>query len=148
MNDTGYLVLADGHVFEGARIGAPGDTLGELVFTTGTVGCLETLTDPSYYGQIIMQTFPLPREGLYRARAVRRSLKLPLEGRAGRLAGGGRGRRADGRGYPPGHADHTGKGRDERGHRARGHAGDTGEAERIPHPGRGRVSQRANARGV
>ena len=59
MNDTGYLVLADGHVFEGARIGAPGDTLGELVFTTGTVGCLETLTDPSYYGQIIMQTFPL-----------------------------------------------------------------------------------------
>lgn len=54
-----YIVLADGHVFEGRRFGAAGDTLGELVFTTGMVGYVETLTDPSYYGQIVMHTFPL-----------------------------------------------------------------------------------------
>ena len=54
-----YLVLSNGAVFEGTRIGAPGDTIGELVFTTGVVGYLETLTDPSYAGQIVMQTFPL-----------------------------------------------------------------------------------------
>ncbi len=54
-----YLVLNNGAVFEGRRIGADGDGLGELVFTTGMEGYLETLTDPSYAGQIILQTFPL-----------------------------------------------------------------------------------------
>ena len=54
-----YLVLENGMVFSGQRIGSPADSLGELVFTTGMVGYLETLTDPSYAGQIIMQTFPL-----------------------------------------------------------------------------------------
>ena len=54
-----YLVLSNGAVFEGQRIGAEGNSIGELVFTTGVVGYLETLTDPSYAGQIIMQTFPL-----------------------------------------------------------------------------------------
>ncbi len=54
-----YLVLNNGKVFEGTRIGAEGDGLGELVFTTGMTGYLETLTDPSYAGQIIMHTFPL-----------------------------------------------------------------------------------------
>ena len=54
-----YLVLSNGMAFEGTRIGAPGNTVGELVFTTGVVGYLETLTDPSYAGQIVMQTFPL-----------------------------------------------------------------------------------------
>jgi len=54
-----YLVLANGTVFEGRRIGAPIDRIGELVFTTGMEGYLETLTDPSYYGQIVTQTFPL-----------------------------------------------------------------------------------------
>ena len=54
-----YLVLSNGAVFEGRRIGAEGDSIGELVFTTGVVGYLETLTDPSYAGQIVMQTFPL-----------------------------------------------------------------------------------------
>ena len=54
-----YLVLSNGAVFEGTRIGAAGDSIGELVFTTGVVGYLETLTDPSYAGQIVMQTFPL-----------------------------------------------------------------------------------------
>ncbi len=54
-----YLVLSDGRAFEGARFGAEGDGLGELVFTTGMTGYLETLTDPSYAGQIILHTFPL-----------------------------------------------------------------------------------------
>ena len=54
-----YLVLSNGAVFEGRRIGAPVDRIGELVFTTGMEGYLETLTDPSYYGQIVTQTFPL-----------------------------------------------------------------------------------------
>lgn len=55
----GYLVLQDGQVFEGYRFGAETDTVGELVFTTGVVGYIETLTDPSYAGQIVMQTYPL-----------------------------------------------------------------------------------------
>ena len=55
----GYLVLQDGQVFEGYRFGAPAGAVGELVFTTGMCGYLETLTDPSYAGQIVMQTYPL-----------------------------------------------------------------------------------------
>ncbi len=55
----GYLVLQDGQVFEGGRFGAETDCVGELVFTTGMCGYLETLTDPSYAGQIVTQTFPL-----------------------------------------------------------------------------------------
>ncbi len=55
----GYLVLSDGRYFEGVRIGADKETVGELVFTTGMEGYLETLTDASYAGQIITQTFPL-----------------------------------------------------------------------------------------
>lgn len=54
-----YLALADGQVFEGFSFGAPPQALGELVFTTGMCGYLETLTDPSYCGQIVLQTFPL-----------------------------------------------------------------------------------------
>lgn len=54
-----YLVLSNGMVFEGTRFGAERCSIGELVFTTGMCGYIETLTDPSYYGQIIMQTFPL-----------------------------------------------------------------------------------------
>ena len=54
-----YLILADGTVFEGKSIGAEGSVIGETVFTTGMTGYLETLTDPSYFGQIVTQTFPL-----------------------------------------------------------------------------------------
>ncbi len=54
-----FIVLEDGHIFEGQRFGAEGEAIGELVFSTGMVGYIETLTDPSYYGQIIVQTFPL-----------------------------------------------------------------------------------------
>ena len=54
-----YLVLEDGHVFEGLSFGAEVPGIGELVFSTGMCGYIETLTDPSYYGQIVLQTFPL-----------------------------------------------------------------------------------------
>ena len=57
--EKAYLVLSDGSVFAGTRIGAGGNCVGELVFATGMVGYLETLTDPGYAGQIVMQTFPL-----------------------------------------------------------------------------------------
>ena len=59
MMKKGYLILQDGQVFEGVRFGAETDTVGELVFTTGMCGYVETLTDPSYAGQIVMQTYPL-----------------------------------------------------------------------------------------
>ncbi len=54
-----YICLESGEIFKGYRFGADGDIIGELVFTTGMGGYIETLTDPSYYGQIVMQTFPL-----------------------------------------------------------------------------------------
>ena len=54
-----YLTLQNGMSFAGKRFGYDGDVLGELVFTTGMTGYIETLTDPSYYGQIVVQTFPL-----------------------------------------------------------------------------------------
>ncbi|MBP5242607.1 MAG: glutamine-hydrolyzing carbamoyl-phosphate synthase small subunit [Clostridia bacterium] len=54
-----YVTLQNGKVFKGYRFGAEGDKIGELVFTTGMTGYIETLTDPSYYGQIVTQTFPL-----------------------------------------------------------------------------------------
>ena len=55
----GYLVLADGQVFQGFRFGGEAGAVGELVFTTGMCGYVETLTDPSYAGQIVLQTYPL-----------------------------------------------------------------------------------------
>lgn len=54
-----YLTLQNGKQFQGFRFGAEGEMVGELVFTTGMTGYIETLTDPSYYGQIVTQTFPL-----------------------------------------------------------------------------------------
>ena len=52
------LVLEDGSIFRGRAFGAVGETFGEAVFTTGMTGYQETLTDPSYYQQIVIQTFP------------------------------------------------------------------------------------------
>ena len=59
MSKKAYLILENGTVFEGTSFGAEKETTGELVFTTAMTGYLETLTDPSYYGQVVMQTFPL-----------------------------------------------------------------------------------------
>ena len=58
-NGKAYLILQNGKRFVGNRFGADGDIIGELVFTTGMTGYIETLTDPSYYGQIVTQTFHL-----------------------------------------------------------------------------------------
>ena len=58
MSKKGYLLLADGHLYEGTLMGAEKSVKAELVFTTAMVGYLETLTDPSYEGEIVIQTFP------------------------------------------------------------------------------------------
>ncbi|MCL2546711.1 MAG: carbamoyl phosphate synthase small subunit [Oscillospiraceae bacterium] len=59
MANKAYLILENGTIFEGKSIGASGDVVGEIVFTTGMTGYLETVTDSSYHGQMIVQTFPL-----------------------------------------------------------------------------------------
>lgn len=56
---TGRLVLSDGTVFLGQNFGARIVTSGEVVFNTGMVGYPESLTDPSYFGQILVLTYPL-----------------------------------------------------------------------------------------
>ncbi|WP_221584409.1 glutamine-hydrolyzing carbamoyl-phosphate synthase small subunit [Microbacterium sp. G2-8] len=56
--DRAVLVLEDGARYEGYAYGARGTTLGEVVFSTGMTGYQETLTDPSYAGQIVLQTAP------------------------------------------------------------------------------------------
>ncbi len=53
-----FLVLEDGSIYEGESFGAVGQTFGELVFATGMTGYQETITDPSYAGQIVLQTSP------------------------------------------------------------------------------------------
>jgi len=55
----GTLTLADGTSFGGESFGAPLATTGEVVFNTSMVGYQEILTDPSYYGQIVVLTYPL-----------------------------------------------------------------------------------------
>ncbi len=57
-SEPAVLVLEDGTQHRGRAYGARGITLGEVVFTTGMTGYQETLTDPSYAGQIVIQTAP------------------------------------------------------------------------------------------
>ena len=56
--DAAVLVLEDGRTFRGEAYGAVGETFGEAVFTTGMTGYQETLTDPSYHRQVVVQTAP------------------------------------------------------------------------------------------
>ena len=56
--DPAVLVLEDGRVFRGRAYGALGTALGEAVFSTGMTGYQETITDPSYAGQLVVQTAP------------------------------------------------------------------------------------------
>jgi carbamoyl-phosphate synthase small subunit len=58
VTDPAILVLEDGRTFTGESYGAIGETYGEAVFATGMTGYQETLTDPSYYGQVVAQTAP------------------------------------------------------------------------------------------
>jgi len=55
---TAFLVLDDGTIFEGEPWGSKGETFGEIVFTTGMTGYQETLTDPSYFNQVVVMTAP------------------------------------------------------------------------------------------
>ena len=54
-----FLILEDGHVFEGISIGSQRETISEIVFNTSMTGYLEVLTDPSYAGQAVVMTYPL-----------------------------------------------------------------------------------------
>jgi carbamoyl-phosphate synthase small subunit len=58
MRKPAILVLEDGRTFHGEAYGAIGETFGEAVFTTGMTGYQETLTDPSYHRQVVVQTAP------------------------------------------------------------------------------------------
>lgn len=59
MAQEAYLVLEDGSVYAGEAFGAPADSHGEIVFSTGMTGYQEVLTDPSFAGQIVTLTYPL-----------------------------------------------------------------------------------------
>ncbi|MBM3903594.1 MAG: glutamine-hydrolyzing carbamoyl-phosphate synthase small subunit [Thaumarchaeota archaeon] len=58
-NKNAKLILSDGTILSGRGFGASRAVFGELVFNTGMVGYVETLTDPSYSGQILTLTYPL-----------------------------------------------------------------------------------------
>ncbi|MBQ8556961.1 MAG: glutamine-hydrolyzing carbamoyl-phosphate synthase small subunit [Clostridia bacterium] len=58
MDKKGYLLLSDGTLYEGVLRGAYKDAAAEVVFLTSVVGYMDTLTDPAYEGQIVVQTFP------------------------------------------------------------------------------------------
>src|SRR3978361_534782 len=58
LGHSAILVLEDGRTFTGSAYGAVGETFGEAVFTTGMTGYQETLTDPSYHRQVVVQTAP------------------------------------------------------------------------------------------
>lgn len=58
----GYLVLENGSIYEGERIGANKDIISEIVFNTSMIGYLEIFTDPSYAGQGVVMTYPLIRK--------------------------------------------------------------------------------------
>ncbi len=58
MENKATLLLDDGTIFEGEAIGATGTTTGEICFNTGLTGYQEVFTDPSYFGQLIVMTFP------------------------------------------------------------------------------------------
>ena len=54
-----FLILEDGHVFEGTSIGSTKEIISEIVFNTSMTGYLEVLTDPSNAGQAVVMTYPL-----------------------------------------------------------------------------------------
>jgi len=59
MSKKGYLILENGNIFTGISFGSEKEVSGEVVFNTGMVGYPESLTDPSYSGQILTMTYPL-----------------------------------------------------------------------------------------
>ena len=59
MEQPRYLILENGSAFRGRPFGKSSQVIAEIVFTTSMTGYLETLTDPSYYGQMVVQAFPM-----------------------------------------------------------------------------------------
>src|SRR3990172_13316252 len=59
MGEKGYLILENGQILPGWSFGSSNEVKGEVVFNTGMVGYPEGFTDPSYYGQILVMTYPL-----------------------------------------------------------------------------------------
>jgi carbamoyl-phosphate synthase small subunit len=74
------LVLKDGTVFEGKSFGAPVSASGEVVFNTGMVGYVESLSDPSYAGQILVLSYPLVGNYGVPDRKYFESLKIQVAG--------------------------------------------------------------------
>ena len=81
MKREARLILDDGTVFSGWSFGAELDTVGEVVFNTALTGYPESLTDPSYAGQILVMTYPLV--GNYGVPQT--PSPLPLKGESGHL---------------------------------------------------------------
>jgi carbamoyl-phosphate synthase small subunit len=73
------LVLEDGTVLRGKSFGAFREVAGEVVFNTGMSGYVETLTDPSYRGQILVTTYPLQGNYGVPARRPKGSIDAPFE---------------------------------------------------------------------
>lgn len=88
MIDRARLILENGEVFEGRSFGRSISSAGEVVFNTGMVGYPEALTDPSYFGQILVLTYPLV--GNYGVPAERTDqFGLPLGFESGRIQAAG-----------------------------------------------------------
>ena len=125
---TAVLVLEDGRIFRGEPYGALGQGLGEAVFTTGMTGYQETLTDPSYHRQVVVQTAPQigntgwndeddesrrdPGGGLRGARPRPHAVELALPASARRGAAAAGDRRGRGRRHPRAGAAPARAGRD------------------------------------
>ncbi len=80
------LILEDGTTFEGSCFGAESSSAGEVVFNTGMVGYPESITDPSYYGQILVLTYPsignygVPDSNMCRSDTVFESDRIRIKG--------------------------------------------------------------------
>ncbi len=59
MSQKAFLILEDGTKYEGSVFGSTRSTAGEIVFSTGMIGYTQSLTDPSFYGQVLVLTYPL-----------------------------------------------------------------------------------------
>ncbi|OGE27688.1 carbamoyl phosphate synthase small subunit [Candidatus Daviesbacteria bacterium RIFCSPHIGHO2_01_FULL_40_11] len=76
----GKLILSDGTVFLGGSFGKEVTTSGEVVFNTGMVGYPESLTDPSYFGQILVLTYPLQGNYGVPGKEFQESKKIQVKG--------------------------------------------------------------------
>ncbi|MBD3226499.1 MAG: glutamine-hydrolyzing carbamoyl-phosphate synthase small subunit [Caldithrix sp.] len=81
------VVLADGQCFDGYSFGYPQSIAGEIVFTTGMTGYPEALSDPSYFGQILVFTFPLIGNYGMPEEALLEGLKRYYESDQGQIRG-------------------------------------------------------------